>query len=454
MKSLRISRRALLRGIGGVAISLPLLDIMEPRGRARAQSAGGPPKRFIVMFEQSGTIYNSWKPTGGTTDFTLSEILTPLEAHRQKLVIVDGLSNKAGSSQPGDDHQKGICSCLTATEMAGGSGGGISLDQEIAGKLGAGSKFASLEFGVQVLGSGPTYHMSFAGAGKPLPAVDDPAAMFTRVFGSFVAPAGGGTTTPTGPDPAIVRLLAERQSVLDAVKDSYTSLLPSVSTEDKVKLEAHLAAIRDIEKRLVSTPADTGSSVVTLGCEPGTSQTIAYRTNDNFPAVGKLQLDMLAQAIACDQTRVATIQFSRESADPVFTWLGQNRGHHSISHDSDGNATSVQQLIAINKWHAEQFAYLLAKLDSMQEGSGTVLDNSLVLWVNGLAKGNVHSHSPQPIVLAGGAGGKIATGRFLSFPNTNTTNEFYVACLNALDIPATSFGNAAYAKGPLAGLVS
>ena len=457
MKPHRISRRFVLRGLGGIGVALPLLDIMERPRQARAQAAA-PTRRFIVFYEQTGIIYNQWKPTGSGTSFTLSPTLAPLAPLQSKINVIDGLTNKAATG-PGDDHQKGMGTMLTGIELVGPTtkaptAGGISIDQAVASGIGATSKFKSLEFGVQSGTGNIVNYSSHRAAGQPNPMTDDPAMMYARIFGSFTAPTGG----TTGPDPALARLVNERKSVLDAVLGSYDSLVQGgkVSALDKTKLDAHATSIRALERQLVLPPSTT---VTSLACsKPAAPATINARTGSNFPKIGQLQLDLLAMAHICDLTRVSVIQFSRESADPVYSWIaGANitRGHHAISHDADSNTTSQSQLAAIDRWHAEQLAYLLGKLDAAKEGAASVLDNALVLWVNGLAKGNFHSHGPtppQPVVTAGSAGGALATGRYITVARGLNTNNLYVSCLNAMGIPATTFGNPAHCKGPLAGL--
>lgn len=458
MKSFRMSRRTVLRGMGGIGVALPLLDIMERPGRALAQTAA-PTKRFIVFYEQTGINYTQWKPTGSGTTFTLSPTLAPLAPLQSKINVIDGLTNKAATG-PGDDHQKGMGTMLTGIELVGpttktATAGGISIDQAIANQIGATSKFKSLEFGVQSGTGNITNYSSHRGAGQPNPMTDDPAVMYTRIFGSFTAPTGGAGT---GPDPALVKLMNERKSVLDAVLGSYDSLVQGakVSALDRAKLDAHATSIRSLERQLLVPPSTTVSS---LSCaKPAQPATLNAKQGSNFPKIGQVQMDLLAMAHICDLTRVSVIQFARESADPVYSWIsGANitRGHHAISHDADSNATSLAQLAAIDKWHAEQLAYLLGKLDAAKEGAASVLDNALVLWVNGLAKGNFHSHGPtppQPVVTAGGAGGAIQTGRYIVAAKGINTNDLYVSCLNAMGVQTTTFGNPAYCKGPLAGL--
>jgi hypothetical protein len=445
-----------LRGLGGLGIALPLLDVMEGPRTARAQSAGL--RHFIVMYEQSGFIYNAWKPTGSGASFTLTGSLAPLEPHKSKLCVIDGLQNKAGQKSGQDDHQKGMGTMLTGIENTGSSGstngGGISVDQVIANQIAGTSKYKSLQFGVQSGQGNVLNYMSWAAANQGLPCESDPARMYSRIFASFTPPTGG----TTGPDPAAVRLFEQRRSILDAVKASYDSLLTRVSVEDRVKLDAHATAIRSIETRLVVDPSTLPPTTTAAGCMKPAAPTIDTRRNDNFPLIGKLQMDLLLMAHACDLTRVSALQFSRESADPIFTWLsmGITRGHHAISHDATSNATSQAQLAAIDKWHAEQYAYLV---DGMQKLG--LLDSSLVVWVNGLAAGNVHSHGPtvgnspfpQPIVTAGSAGGRFATGQYLAAARNTNTNAVYVAFLQAAGIDATTFGNPAHANGPMPGLL-
>ena len=462
MKSFRISRRHLLRGAGSLGIALPLLDVMEPLRDAHAQMAGGVAKRFIVVYQQTGFIYSQWKPSGSTTSFTLSPTLSALEPLKSKIVVVDGLTNQAAIDGIGDDHGKGMGTMLTATPLAGSTNaliaGGISIDQEIANHIGTTTKFKSLEFGVQSGSGNITNYSSHSASGKPNPMTDDPATMYSRVFGSFTGPSPSSTTT--GPDPALAKLMSERKSILDAVGGSYESLVNGgrISAADKDKLNAHAQQIRELEKTLLVDPS-ASQAATAVGCaKPGAPMSINAKQGSNFPTVGKLQMDLLHMAHTCDLTRVSVLQFSRESADPVYSWItGQNitRGHHAISHDADSSSTSQTQLAAIDKWHTEQFAYLVGKLDATKEGAATMLDNSVVLLVNGLAKGNSHSHGPtppQPVVVAGGGGGTLKTGRYYVVPKETKTNDLYISCLNAMGIMATTFGEPSYCKGPLADL--
>jgi hypothetical protein len=221
MTAFRLDRRALLRGAGGVAIGLPLLEIMTGERRASAQAVAIP-KRFVVFFSPDGSIRENWTPTGTEQSFQLSRILAPLEAHKSKLIILDGVDASVARSGLGDDHMRGMGGMLTGVELLpgttqGGAGdpaglaGGISVDQKIASAVSQGTKFKSLELGVLSGGGGNVWsYTSYAGANAPLPPDNNPGAVFNRVFGEL-----GGEQL------AIQKLRAQRKTVLDAVMDGY-----------------------------------------------------------------------------------------------------------------------------------------------------------------------------------------------------------------------------------------
>lgn len=455
MKSLRLHRRALLRGAGGVALGLPWLEAMvNPK---RAYAAG--PKRFIVFFSPNGTILDRWKPTGSVSNFTLSDILKPLAAHQNRCVFVEGLNqgNRGNIEGPGDDHMKGMAWMLTGRGLSEGKiqggagtpaglGTGISVDQEIANVIGAGNRFRSLEFGVksQTTAGNPLFVMVYTGPGAAIQPQQNPAKMFDRVFANFMPGAPSAPMT----DPAEARRAANRQSVIDAVKDSYTRLRPRVGREDQTRLDEHLAKIRDLEIRIKGSGG--GDAPGTACATPTRPADVDANSDANYIKNGASQMDLLVTALSCDLTRVASLQWSRSSGGPTFSWLGQNRVHHDISHDGDDLSDSVENLVKVNAWYAERLAELLTKLSSVKEGDGTMLDNTLVLWCNELAKGNVHSHGPMAYVLAGGAGGALKGGRYLNVDDHH--NNLLVSCLQMMGLPNTTFGDPSACTGPLSGL--
>jgi hypothetical protein len=451
MSSLKLSRRALLRGAGGIAVGLPFLEIMAGSGSARAQAAAIP-QRFVVFFSPNGSIRENWTPTGSETDFQLSRILAPLEPYKQKLVVLDGVNDSAARNGPGDDHMRGMGFMLTSVDLLPGTtqggccepaglAGGISVDQKIASAIGTSTKFKSVEFGVQAKSSGTVWgYTAYADAGQPLPPENNPEAIYTRIFAEI----GQDQLTAQ-------KLLAERKSVLDAVKDSYSSLSPKLGATDKQKIEQHFAQIRDLENRLIQ-PGTIGANCV----KPVLPTGFDYKSNDQFPATGKLQMDLLVNALACDLTRVASLQWENSVGGTRFTWLGMDRGHHDMSHDGDDNLDTVEKLTQINVWYSEQLLYLMDGLAKIPEGptGETMLDHTLILWCNELGRGNSHSHTGLSLVLAGGAVAAphpLKMGRFLQFTdNAGQNADLMVSLLNIFGLPDQTFGT--YSNGPLPGL--
>ena len=208
---------------------------------------------------------------------------------------------------------------------------------------------------------------------------------------------------------------------------------------DRQRLDAHLSAIRDLEQRL-SAPVPTCAP-------PGRPGAVDLTQDDNEQTIGRLHMDLMAAALACDLTRVASIQFSVSRSPIVFGSISSNY-HHGLSHD-DQNPASIDALVKINAFYASQLAYLLGKLEAIPEGTGTVLDNTIVLWGNELGTGRTHSHDQVPFVLAGNAGGYFRTGRFVNC-GARPHNDLLISLCNAFGIADTTFGNPAYCTGPLA----
>jgi hypothetical protein len=281
--------------------------------------------------------------------------------------------------------------------------------------------------------------MIYRAGNQPLPPEDNPAAVYDRVFADLHT------------DPAeLLRVRQRRASILDSVSTEYGRLQGRLGSADRARLEAHLTAIREVETRL------TGPTLAERAqCRDPSLAPVEAALNDAYPTVGAQQIDLLLMALACDITRVASLQWSRSVSQTRFTWLGINEGHHDLSHLGDDDAVAQGKLERINHWYAAQFAALIAGLKAIPEGDGTMLDNTLLLWCNELAKGNVHGHADAPYVLAGRAGGGLRTGRFLSFAGGASVshNDLLVSLLNALGLPDTTFGNPDWCQGPLSGLV-
>jgi hypothetical protein len=460
MKPLR--RRDLLQALGGIGL-VPMLQ-----ARARAQ-ATPPIRRLLVFYTPNGTIIPQWRPRGGETTFTVGRILTPLEPWRSTLLILGGVDMALADAGFGSHHTRGIGGLLTGRPILMGNfrsagpptagwASGISIDQHIARTVGASSRFRSLELGVQVIDAEVRGRVAYLGASQPLPPMESPYDAFDRLFAGG-NPAPGPTPAPGQPvatDPRAERLRAQRRSVLDFLGQELGAVRAWVGADDRARLDAHLESVRDIERRL----APTGSGPAPMpaaGCQvPMAGARMDVAAAANMPAVGKLQMDLAAAALACDLTRVITLQWTHAESNQSFPFIGVPGQHHAMSHAGDTDAAAQENLTKINVWYAEQLKYLLDRLASYREGDATLLDNSVVLWVNEVGKGNNHAHRDLPFLLAGGAGGRLRTGRFLDFMagggRGQPHNNLLVSLANLMGLPDTRFGDPAHCTGPLPGL--
>lgn len=439
-----LSRRTLLRGASGVAIALPFLEAME----ARAQTVTSP-KRLVVVFTANGTNQSKWGPPAGSnpteTNWQLGEVLAPLAAHKSKLLVLDRVDMESAHHGPGDGHQKGMAHWMTGTEIQSGElftggngeksgwGGGVSIDQLVASRIGNATSYNSLLFGVAVSGNNIWSRMSYSAPGVPVSPENNPQAMFDRIF------------APLSQDAQQQARIRERRlSVLDYVRGDFQKLNATLGAADRAKLDAHLSTIREIEQRLSAEAVEPGANCV----KPTRPGTLDFMSDANFATVGGLQMDLLAMALACDLTRVATLQWSKSVSQMTFPHIGITDRHHDLSHDGDTNTATQEKIAQINTWYAAQFAGLLDRMNAITEGASTMLDNSVVVWGNELGKGNSHTRRDVPFVLAGSAGGYFNTGRFLNLAGA-WHNDLWVSVLNALGYSDTTFGNPAYCKAKL-----
>jgi len=434
-----LSRRGFLGSLGASAAILPFVPMLESR------AAEGPPLRLLMMFSSCGTIHDAWVPSGSVEDFTLGPILSPLEALKDEIIVVDGLRYNSGGA--GNQHMSGPSKFTTGTgllsggEFSGGGdassgwGGGTSIDQIYAQESGKQTPFASLELGVRIGGANPRNRLSYAGPNQPIPPESNPSAVFDRLFAEF------------GQDQATVaKLKAERRSVLDVVKAQTDALEQKIGQADRHKLEAHLEGLGEIEKRL-ALDSNVGDA-----CEvPMLGGAIDHMATENYPEVTRLQLDMLIMAFACDLTRSSTFMWNGSTSSQTFPWLGFSDSHHDLSHEGDSNDDAQSKLIAINTWYAEQFAYLVDRMAQIPEADGTMLDNTIVVWANELGKGNSHTHKNIPFVMAGGRNAGITPGRFLQFDEVGH-NRLLVSVLNSLGFDVDSYGELDDGSGGLPGL--
>jgi len=451
-----LTRRRLLSGMSALTVALtsPIWRSATVFGRDGAVPAG---RRFIGIFSANGTVGSEFFPntTASEAPLTLGRVLAPLSDHLSRLLVLRGVHMNStvedelgvpSMNKPGGPHMKGPGAMLTGGSLmqgtftgAGGPAGyadRISVDQFIAERIGGANTFPSLEFGVRIEGQEPLRVISYRGANQPNIAVDDPWKVYERIFGD------AGLS-----DAALAQRVRDGQSVLDFLKDDLGRLRVRVDASDRARLDAHLTGLRNIEQRL---------QAAATSCQPLTlPDAFDSRAMENFPAVGKLQTDLMVLAHACDLTRVSTFMWANADSWQYFPWIGVNEEHHELSHAADDDDAAREKLIAINAWHAEQVAYLLDRLEEAKEPNGSsLLSNSVVLWGNEIGVGNTHTYKDIPWLLAGGAGGRLQTGRFLQFQD-RPHNDLLVSVCNAMGLDdVASFGIPGVCTGALPNLVT
>jgi hypothetical protein len=452
MANPKFSRRMLLRHSGG-AVALPLLA--SPWNSPVVQAAlnsDGYPKRLLVYYTPNGRIPNTfWPKRNSETDFDLTGTsLQPLAAYKDRMQILGGIQMSVARDAAGNPHAKGMAGLLTGRSMAGNEfATGISLDQELANKLGAGVRLPSLQLGVHSVADNPARSiLSYAGAGKPLSPVADPAAAFRLLFGAGVPAAGN--TTPMGDASAS----AKRSSVMDLVRKQFADVKTWAGAEDRAKLEEHATMLNELEKRL------TPPVVTSMGCNKKPAPVVANPLAvDSIPAVLSAHLDMVAAAFTCDLSRYIVLTVSDANNEIPYPWLGLQAEGHDQSHESNSSGAAAMDLTKRERWHAEQLATLLDKLAATKEGDRTVLDNTVVLYASEVAVG---AHFPwnMPFVLIGNPSKSWRTGRYAMYGaaekkatlTTDPHNKLLVSIANALGAPMTSFGDPRFGSGGLAGM--
>lgn len=433
------SRRAFLEGVavaGGAALLFPWL-------RAGAQTAAAPIPKLLLFFTPHGTVWDQFRPAGGETDFALSPILEPLASHRERVVIVDGIEMVSGTEyyiphtytmpllwtgSPIDTSGGGFC-----REDHGGRcfgwNTGVSVDQFIAARLGDALPYPTIELGYGCGGLHPATRMIYSAAGTPRSPIDDPLRAFQTLFGA------------AADMQAAARDALRRRSVLDAVRGDLSSRRGRLSAADRARLDAHAAALRDVERMLVPS---------SLSCErPGIPADLSSET-----AIDR-QSELIAAALGCGLTRIASMQVRiGDNDNTLYPWVGlDSGGHHTLSHDS-GAAAQVT-LAQVYRWYSQRFAYLLDRLAETPDADGSsVLDNTLVIWGSELGRGWDHDISNVPFIFAGGAAGKLQGGRYLRVSAPRHNRVLVTAC-HAMGLSdVETYGSLDDDVGPLAGLLT
>jgi hypothetical protein len=432
----RWNRRLFLRDLGLSAGALSFAAGLPSLGRA---DTGGRRQRLVLMFSPNGTVPSQFWPDEVGESFTFKKILAPLEPFRKQTLVVRGISNKVRGD--GDGHMRGMSCLLTGIELFPGNiqGGsdtpagwasGPSIDQELKSffqsRPETRTRFGSLELGVAVpRRADPWTRWSYAGPNQPVAPVDDPYQVFEKLYGR-------------------VKDKESLKSILDDLRDDLRKVSARVSGDDRKLLDEHLTLVREMERDLQSAERQKIDHPMPQ-LDPG-----VINDNDSMPRISRMQIDLLVNTFMNDMARVGTLQYTNSVGSAKMRWLGIEEGHHQLSHDPDLNEKSQGKLIRINTWFCEQMAYLAKRLAETPEpgGTGSLLDNTLILWTNELGKGNSHTLDNIPFVLVGGGCG-FRMGRSVKFEKA-AHNRLWMAIAHAMGHRIETFGNPKLcAGGPL-----
>jgi hypothetical protein len=437
-----ISRRSVLRGVG-TSLALPWLEAMLP---AATKSAARFPVRMAVLYMPNGVREDMWTPAGTGRDFTLPPTLGPLNDLKSELTVCTHLWNAAAKG--GDGHYVKASGFLTSTTITKTLGvdincNGISMDQIAAKAAGDRTPLPSLELGTapettgvdtnvgytRVYGS----HIAWGGPTSPLAKELDPRAVYERLFRA------------SNPQPGSNK---EDAVLLDSVQEDAKQLSRQLGTADRQRLDEYLSAVRDLEVRLDRAAKPKQNRWKPLGkFDPAAKPEPNPKHHADHV---RLMLDMIALAFQTDTTRISTFMFSNAVSNENFAFLeGVTGAHHSISHHQN-DADKLRQYQLINRWHVEQYAYLLRKLRDMKEGEGNVLDHSMIVLGAGMRDGNKHDPHNLPVVMAGRAGGRIDAGQHVVQSQDSPLSNLWLTMLDAFGTPVERFADS---TGPLTAIL-
>jgi hypothetical protein len=429
-----LPRRTFLRGLGTV-VALPWLDAMVPAFAAPSDRKA--PVRLIFGYVPNGMIMKDWTPTGVGKDFEFTRILKPLEPFRDDMLILTGLHHRNGEGS-GGDHARASATYLTgvapkrvsdlaAIEL------GISVDQLAAQAIGSQTRLPSLELGCEATravgacdgGFSCAYmnNMSFRNAATPVPPETNPRSVFERLYG----------TLDTDPDPRVrERLKQNRKSMLDFINEDTHQLISALGAADRRKIDEYLTSLREIEKRIARVENENQLT-------PETDKPTGVPTS--FVEHARLNNDLLAVALQADVTRVASLLYAKEASTRSYPELGFADAHHPLTHHR-GRTELIEKATKIECHHMEQFAYLVQKLKSIQEGDGTLLDHSMVVYGSSMSDPNQHLHYNVPCLLLGRGDGSIKPGRHVVYPNNETPQtNLWLTLLDRMGVQAEKLGD-------------
>ena len=420
-----LSRRTVLRGLG-TSVGLPLLDAMVPAATALAQTAATIQPRLGFVYFPHGAVMERWVPATTGTGFEVSEILAPAAAHKNKMTIVSGLRNKPAESN--DPHGIVVGTWLRCVAPNDPSGRGVTADQVAAQQIGQGTTFPSIEVGTPSGGPcAPGFSCSFGSSiafptpDVGLPIENNPRKLFFQLFGQ-------------GDDAAErAAIVDETGSILDSIMSDANTLQRKLGAEDIARVDNYLESVREVERRVQMMKSQDLSGVEIPAAPVGIPS--------NFEEHLTILFDLIALAYQINLTNVATFLMEKEVSMRTYANLGVTEAFHPLSHHGDDPAKK-ERLTRVQAFHTQVFTKFLDKLDNMQEGNGTVLDNSIILFGSNMSNSDKHNQDPLPSAIFGLGGGNIRGGQHLAYAQDTPHANLLLTLLNRAGVQAESFGDA------------
>ena len=427
MKGYQLSRRAFLRGMG-VSMALPWLESYNVWGdqTVGTQVASEAPVRLGVLFAGNGFHSKEWWARGEGKSMELGQVLTPLQDFREKLTFIKGLFN--AEALKGNIHSSQTGNLLSGAPLASGGDirSGTSVDQLLAQHYGQSTKVSSLVLGCEK--SNPSVHKNYS-----------------MLYSSHISWSSPTTPTPLEIYPALAfdRLFKEDlgrsdKSVLDAVLAEAKDLRRQISSSDQGKLDEYLHSVRDVEQRI----AKAGKKGELQGWRPTLTEPNIPRPPDGIPQDiaehMRLMADIMVLGFQTDSTRITTLKLNNDHSSLRFPNLGVDYMiHHLLSH------SDTDDWLKVNRFFLEQVAYIARKLDAIQEGPRTLLENSMLLFCSSMLTGN-HNADQLPVILLGGAGGRIQGGQVLDYAGKSERQmcRLYLSMMDKMNLRVPKFGDA------------
>jgi hypothetical protein len=445
MKRHKLSRRLFLGGAGAV-LTLPFFESVLAKN---VKAAPNDIRRILAFYVPNGLHMPNFTPKEEGDQYTMTPILEPLSALRKKVLILTGLANTPARPDGPGDHAAGTSGFLTCRHVVKTEGSniknGISMDQVAAAQMGETTRIPSMQIGIDGGSSAGdcdsgyscayARNISWASETQPLPKTVNPQVVWDILFGGF---------DPKATAEEQARQKSYRTSVLDYVLGEANSLSGKLGTTDKRKLDEYMTGVSELEKKIQKT--GSGPLCTAIDRPPADLP---------HPEHVKMMLDLIALAVQCDSTRVATFMLGNAGSNRSYPFLYANgqpisQGHHEISHHQ-GLQENFDRLSEIGRWEVEQFAYFLGKLDAIDEGNGiTALDTSAVYFSSEIEDGNAHRHTNLPVIVGGNLGGTFTSGRHVVLPKDTPMANLFVSMLQGIGAPVVTFGD--NSTGPLVGI--